>query len=333
MKEMKKKYQIFLSSTFTDLIEERKVAIDAIMQLRQIPAGMELFGAMGEEQMSYIKEVIRESDYYLLIIGGKYGTIGPTGLSYTEEEYNYAVSLGLRVIAFVHENPEERPAKFYEQDSEKRIKLENFRERIIKDRLVSFWKDMDDLRLKILSSLSNVMNEYPAKGWIRETRQDDEAVLFPWLDEEQEKVAVTYDYNNPSQAVVRSKSSYVQLKVRDGRIEDWMVERCGEFIKLIEYNRRYFRQYESICLRRMWFNTVSPEIVVYIDFLYDISLDCNWNCEQIKEMFYNGQVLNDGQMYTALVRMQQAIFRSDHFDENHARYYEDMDEFYDTNFS
>lgn len=327
MKEMKKKYQIFLSSTFTDLIEERKVAIDAIMQLRQIPAGMELFGAMGEEQMSYIKEVIRESDYYLLIIGGKYGTLSPSGLSYTEEEYNYAVSLGLRVIAFVHENPEERPAKFYEQDSEKRIKLESFRERITKDRLVSFWKDVNDLRLKILSSLSNVMNEYPAQGWIRKIRQDNETILFPWLDEEQEKVAVTYDYNDPSQAVVRSKSSYVQLNVRDGRIEDWMVESCSEFIKLLEYNRRYFEQYESICLRRMWFNTVSPEIVVYIDFLYDSSLNCNWSREQIKEMFQDGQVLSDGQMYVALVRMQQAIFRSDHFDENHAQYYEDMDGF------
>lgn len=192
----------------------------------------------------------------------------------------------------------------------------------MKNRLVSFWRDASDLRLKILSSLSNVINEYPAKGWIKQVvEEDDDFILFPWLEIEEEKTDVTYDYNDPSKAIARSSSSYIQLSVRDGRIEDGMVKRCKEFIKLLNYNRRYFNEYEIICLRKMWFNTVSPEVIIYIDFLYDISIGCNWKREQIKKMFYDGEILNDGQAYVILVRMKQSFFQSDHFDENHAEYY------------
>ena len=39
-----------------------------------------------------IKPIIYESDYYLLIVAGKYGTVcEDTGLSYTEMEYDFAV--------------------------------------------------------------------------------------------------------------------------------------------------------------------------------------------------------------------------------------------------
>ena len=89
---MNKKYQIFVSSTYKDLKQERQLAIDSIIKLRHIPAGMELFFATGENQFERIKPIIYESDYYLLILAGKYGTVcEDTGLSYTEMEYDFAV--------------------------------------------------------------------------------------------------------------------------------------------------------------------------------------------------------------------------------------------------
>jgi hypothetical protein len=41
-----KKYQIFISSTFTDLVEERQLALKAILDLGHIPSGMEAFPAI-----------------------------------------------------------------------------------------------------------------------------------------------------------------------------------------------------------------------------------------------------------------------------------------------
>ena len=90
---MKKKLQIFISSTYTDMKEERQAAVEAILKSGNIPAGMELFTAGNESQLQTIMRWIDESDIYVLLLGGRYGSIEQwSGLSYTEVEYDYAVS-------------------------------------------------------------------------------------------------------------------------------------------------------------------------------------------------------------------------------------------------
>lgn len=88
---MDKRYQVFVSSTFRDLQEERQEIIQALLELDCIPSGMELFPAANEDQWTLIKKVIDDCDYYIVIIGGRYGSIGAAGLSYTEMEYRYAL--------------------------------------------------------------------------------------------------------------------------------------------------------------------------------------------------------------------------------------------------
>ena len=73
---MEKRYQVFVSSTYEDLIEERKNVSQALLECNCIPAGMELFPASNKKSWDIIKKVIDESDYYLLIIAGKYGSLG-----------------------------------------------------------------------------------------------------------------------------------------------------------------------------------------------------------------------------------------------------------------
>ena len=92
---VRKKYQIFVSSTYTDMLAERQAAVEAILAAGHIPAGMELFCAGDESQLEAIKRWIDDSDVYVLLLGGRYGTIeSRTGRSYTEIEYDYAVSRG-----------------------------------------------------------------------------------------------------------------------------------------------------------------------------------------------------------------------------------------------
>ena len=67
---MNKKLQVFVSSTYTDLIEERQAAVEAILDAGHIPAGMELFKG-GKSQMETIRKWIDESDVYMLILGGR----------------------------------------------------------------------------------------------------------------------------------------------------------------------------------------------------------------------------------------------------------------------
>lgn len=98
---MNKKLQVFVSSTYTDLIEERQAAVQAILDAGHIPAGMELFKA-GKSQMQTIRKWIDESDVYMLILGGRYGSLEPvSSKSYTQLEYEYALSKNMPVFAIV----------------------------------------------------------------------------------------------------------------------------------------------------------------------------------------------------------------------------------------
>lgn len=174
---MDKRYQVFISSTFADLREERRAVIQAVIELNCIPAGMELFPAASEEQLQFIKRVIDDCDYYLLIIAGRYGSVGADGVSYTEKEFDYAVSRGLPVIAFPYENPDDITLGKSEKDAALRKKLEEFRAKVCTGRIVKMWKNAHELPGYVAQSLSGVIHRHPATGWVRANRAANEDIL------------------------------------------------------------------------------------------------------------------------------------------------------------
>ncbi|WP_028879451.1 DUF4062 domain-containing protein [Terasakiella pusilla] len=175
---MEKRYQVFVSSTYTDLKEERQAVTQTLMEMDCIPAGMELFPAADEEQWEFIKKVIDDCDYYLLIIGGRYGSVTDDGISYTQKEYEYAVSKGLPVVALLHGDPGKISADKTELDPELREKLDLFRETASTGRLVKYWKDASDLPGMVSLSLNKNMKMYPAIGWVRANVVANEDLLL-----------------------------------------------------------------------------------------------------------------------------------------------------------
>lgn len=174
---MEKRYQVFVSSTYVDLKDARDSIFKTLMSLDCIPAGMELFPAMDEEQFEFIKKVIDDCDYYVLIIGGRYGSISPDGLSFTEKEFEYAVSKGIRVLAFIHSKPDELPAKFTDGDKAAAEKLATFRTKATTGRLVNFWESAAELPGLLALSLPKTIKTYPAVGWVRGNRVSSEENL------------------------------------------------------------------------------------------------------------------------------------------------------------
>ena len=63
---MDKKYQVFISSTYKDLMEARAKVRDAILSMYHFPVGLELFGAANEEQWQIISETIDSSEVSIL---------------------------------------------------------------------------------------------------------------------------------------------------------------------------------------------------------------------------------------------------------------------------
>jgi len=174
---MEKRYQVFVSSTYSDLLDERKQVLQALMEMDCIPAGMELFPAIDEQQWEFIKRVIDDCDYYLLIIGGRYGSTTPDGISYTEKEFDYAIQIGLKVTVLVHGSPDEIPFAKSEQNSDLREHLLRFKEKAMTGRLVKFWRTQEELPGLVALSLTKAIKTYPAVGWVRADSIASEEIL------------------------------------------------------------------------------------------------------------------------------------------------------------
>ncbi len=169
MKE--KKLQVFVSSTFTDLREERQAAVEAILSSGDIPAGMELFAAGDESQMTVIKRWIDESDVYLLILGGRYGSIDKSsGKSYTHLEYEYAVQMKKPLFAVIisekalNKKVKREGIEVFETESTK--KYQEFRELVLNN-LVKFWDDKKDIKIAIHETLAEFGYRKELVGWVK----------------------------------------------------------------------------------------------------------------------------------------------------------------------
>lgn len=173
-----KKYQVFLSSTYTDLIEERQKVLGILLSADCIPAGMEAFVATDDEQFEVIKKVIDLCDYYILIIGKRYGSVNQaTGISYTEMEYNYAIEKAIPVLAFVLDESVTLPDAKVENDPIKKEKLKNFRDKATGNRLASIWKTSDELVGKLAVAIMKAKSEIGRPGWQRAVNYDETSLL------------------------------------------------------------------------------------------------------------------------------------------------------------
>lgn len=168
---MKKKLQVFISSTFTDMLEERQSVVEAILRAGHIPAGMELFAAGDESQLETIRRWIDDSDVFMLILGGRYGSMEPnSGKSYIELEYDYAVSTGKPFFAAVISD-EYLDLKIKSHgksviETAQGALFDAFRVKVT-SKICRFFKDPTELKLIVFESLSNHQRNEDLAGWVR----------------------------------------------------------------------------------------------------------------------------------------------------------------------
>lgn len=171
MFRMKRKIQIFISSTYIDLKEERQAAVEAILDSGHIPAGMELFKAGNESQLKTIKRWINESDAFLLILGGRFGSLEKDiGKSYTQLEYEYAVEKEIPIFSIVltdsalHKKAAEEQIPVFEEINKE--KFNTFKE-LIHTKVVKPADDIKDIKLAIHSTLKEFEELYDFEGWVK----------------------------------------------------------------------------------------------------------------------------------------------------------------------
>lgn len=166
---MDKRYQIFVSSTSMDLRDERTKVFQTLMEMGCLPARIKLSPTADEEQWSFVERVIDDCDYSLVILGDRYRSLTSEGIRSTERAYDYAVGRGIKVIAMIHEPPEQSPVGTIDRSPETVEALSRLRDKVSKGSLVKRWTQADQLPALVALSLSKTIKTYPAVGWARAT--------------------------------------------------------------------------------------------------------------------------------------------------------------------
>lgn len=184
----KKKLQVFISSTYTDLIGERQAAVQAVLDAGHIPAGMELFKAGNKFQLETIRKWIDNSDVYMLILGGRYGSIEEESKkSYTQLEYEYAAKKGLPIFSVVLSDAFlESKAKIHSK--EKIFELENTTayedfKKLVLTKTVKLGEDVKDIMLTVHTTLMDFIEEYDLVGWVRSNDTEANHTLLTQINQ------------------------------------------------------------------------------------------------------------------------------------------------------
>jgi hypothetical protein len=213
-----------------DLVDERREVIQALLELDCLPAGMEMFPAANEDQWTLIREVIDECDYYLVIVGGRYGSISAEGISYTEMEYDYAVEKGIPILGFIHGDPTSIPIGKAELDVDARTKLEEFRAKVM-SRMTKSYGSSAELGSAVSRGLTRMIKRNPRPGWVR----GDQAMTAETRAEIAELRATIADLQK-EEAEQGSRSALIDARFQHGQDEitlslDYTGRRDNDFVR------------------------------------------------------------------------------------------------------
>jgi hypothetical protein len=142
---------------------------------------MEQFSPGEETAWKAIRNWIDQSDAFILILGGRYGSIEPrSGKGYVELEYEYAVERGKPLFSVViKETHHEQRIKHLGLAVDERAypdKYVRFR-RIVMERVCADWSDVKDIQIAILRKLPQWAQDPDLVGWVRDEGRPAPAVL------------------------------------------------------------------------------------------------------------------------------------------------------------
>jgi hypothetical protein len=162
---MATKRQVFISSTAKDLEKFRKAVIEKIELMDDWKCvAMERFGPREGDTVEVCKKLVQKCELFLGIVGHCYGSRpkdSPT--SYTEHEYEAAVTANIRRLMFVARDELKPASELLATDSDPERQI-RFRDRVLQSGRMSGWfsKDPDDLAARAVVAIRNWERESPA---------------------------------------------------------------------------------------------------------------------------------------------------------------------------
>jgi len=146
---------VFLSSTTKDLSKHREVAYHAIESLQGYHCvRMEDFGSWDNSAVDFCMVTVYRCDIVVCIAGPLYGSLSPAGRSYTECEYDAAISAGHPCLIFLSADDFPLPDNLREPDDQRARQLA-FRDKLATGRIVTRFVGSDELATKVIAAIRN----------------------------------------------------------------------------------------------------------------------------------------------------------------------------------
>lgn len=173
----KKIYSAFISSNFQSLRDERNRVISNLLDFRILPIGMEHFTVSTSGEFSDIEALIDDSDFFILLLGARYGSCDSEGFSWTEREYRYARAKKMPILTIICDELALNLRKKAEELDSDALKQIEFSNRIGFAREVNDEFSIDT----IVKQFLNTQNFSKCIGWTRiEDVSKDEQALAEW---------------------------------------------------------------------------------------------------------------------------------------------------------
>ena len=206
---------VLIASTYEDLVEYRKAAMEAILKAGLVPIAYENTRRTGGIIKEVVKKMMKKSDIFLFILGHRYGSfVDQTKKSWTEYEFEFAQKLAKPILVFLAREDSLWPASKIDTH---RDQVKQFRQRIQSSFFVSIFSTPEELQTSIVKSLTHLINRtvypeivYRSKRKIKQVNIIKLLLSSPGdVTEERERVSrAVFRYN---QEMIEEKEFFIKL--------------------------------------------------------------------------------------------------------------------------
>lgn len=164
---VEKRYQVFISTTYPDMQTARQAMMLPLMDADMVPMSMDLHLEDSHSLMPVAQRMIDDCDYFVVLLGGRYGALSPLGLSFSHREYIFAATKRKPVLALIHDQPHTLPEGAREPTREGQVRRDDFA-RLLENKVPSYrWREESELAGLVSKVMPEMMRQYPAQGWVR----------------------------------------------------------------------------------------------------------------------------------------------------------------------
>ncbi len=219
-----KRYHVFISTTGADMQPERSVLAQTLASLGFFSWGLETRTPM---TTAFARRQIDDCDYFVLLLGSRYGELSASGVSYLHLEYIYAITKQKPVLVLLHEAPESRALEVKEVTKEGQRKFEDFRRQLQRERdMVVTFRELRELEVVLRHAMPQLTQRYSALGWVRPNDAPIQALQLEneklrqkntkLMTSSRGRASSSSVVENPSAAVVDNESSILEVRVVGG---------------------------------------------------------------------------------------------------------------------